>query len=210
MEGKIYSAIIGTMRDIGAIGKEQTNEYDKYKFRGIDDVYNALQPAMIKNGIFVVPSVVSMTQEDRVSKQGGNMLHTALEVKYTFFADDGSYVEAIVPGEAADRSDKSINKAMSAAFKYAVFQTFCVPTAEMRDADAESPEIGVQNSEPIKTQNDLNRPITDDQKITILRELDRTGHTVEVIEKAKKKPLSKFTRLDADSIIRQLADKPSV
>ena len=39
-----------------------------------------------------------------------------------------------------DRSDKSTNKAMSAAFKYACFQTFCIPTEEMRDADAESPQ----------------------------------------------------------------------
>lgn len=142
MEGKIYKQIIKTMEDVGAIGKKDKNEYDKYMFRGIDAVMNALHPAMVKNGIFVVPQVLDSHREERSGKNGTVMMYTILTVKYTFMADDGSSVEAVVIGEAMDRSDKSTNKAMSAAFKYACFQTFCIPTDEMKDADAESPEIG--------------------------------------------------------------------
>ena len=50
MEGKIYKQRIKTMEDVGAIGKKDKNEYDKYMFRGIDAVMNALHPAMVKNG----------------------------------------------------------------------------------------------------------------------------------------------------------------
>lgn len=212
---KIYGAIVATMRDIGAVGKDQVNSFDKYKFRGIDDVYNALSPAMVKNGIFVVPEVLNMEQEDRQSKQGGTQIHTILDMQYTFYAEDGSSVVAKVVGEAMDRSDKSVNKAMSAAFKYACFQTFCIPTEEMKDADAESPEAGqkmqrekvTRRVDQPKTEDDLNRPMTEEQKMTILKECERTGNVIETLEQAKHKEFKDFTRLDADSIIRQLATR---
>lgn len=55
MEAKIYSALCATMADISAIGKKRKNTKQGYVFRGIDDVYNSLQPALIKNRVFVVP-----------------------------------------------------------------------------------------------------------------------------------------------------------
>ena len=40
-----------------------------------------------------------------------------------------------------DSGDKATNKAMSAAFKYAAFQAFCIPTEGDNDADAHTPEV---------------------------------------------------------------------
>lgn len=142
MDGKIYKAISQVMKDVGIVGKNDTNDFDHYKFRGIDAVMNALNPAMIKNGIFVVPTVLESKREERQGKNGTLMMYSIITVKYTFYAEDGSFVESVVVGEAMDRSDKSTNKAMSAAFKYACFQTFCIPTEEMKDSEEESLEIG--------------------------------------------------------------------
>jgi hypothetical protein len=49
--------------------------------------------------------------------------------------DDGTshIVEAF--GEALDRGDKGTAKAMSAAYKSAMIQTFCIPVAVSEDAD---------------------------------------------------------------------------
>lgn len=140
-EGKIYAAISGVMKDVGAVAKTDVNAFDKYKFRGIDAVMNALYPAMVKNHVFVTPTVLEATREDRVSRgKQEPLIYSILKVKYTFYTDDGSSVDAIVVGEALDRSDKSTNKAMSAAYKYACFQTFCIPTEEFIDADKETIE----------------------------------------------------------------------
>jgi hypothetical protein len=141
------------MNDIGAVTKTDFNTYDKYKFRGIDAVMNALNPAMRKNGIFVVPTVLEHHQEERQSKKGDVLIYTTCKVKYTFYADDGSFLDAIVVGEAMDRSDKSTNKAMSAAFKYACFQTFCIPTEEMQDSEQDShvPKPKEEQPEPDRT-----------------------------------------------------------
>jgi hypothetical protein len=40
-----------------------------------------------------------------------------------------------------DSGDKASNKAMSAAYKYAAFQAFCIPTEGDNDADATTHEV---------------------------------------------------------------------
>ena len=139
---KIFEAISNVMKDVGVVGKNDKNDFDHYKYRGIDAVMNALNPAMVKHKVFVTPTVLESQREERVGKNGTNMVYSVLTVKYTFYTDDGSSVDCVVVGEAMDRSDKSTNKAMAAAFKYACFQTFCIPTEEMIDSETESLEIG--------------------------------------------------------------------
>ena len=52
-----------------------------------------------------------------------------------------------------DSGDKSFNKAMSAAYKYALFQVFCVPTEEMVDSEVDSPEPLQKAAQSQTTQN---------------------------------------------------------
>ena len=137
----IYEAISATMADVGAIGKDTKNTQQGFMFRGIDAVMNALQPAMLKNHIFVVPEVLEQTREERTTQKGATLIYSILRMKYTFFAEDGSSVSAVVIGEGMDSGDKASNKAMSIAFKYACFQVFCIPTEEMKDPDAECHEV---------------------------------------------------------------------
>lgn len=144
MEGGIYKAITGVMSDIGAVGKNSWNEQQRFKFRGIDAVMNALYPALTKNKVFVVPEVLEQTREERESSRGGRLIYSICKIKYTFYAEDGTSVSAVTIGEGMDSGDKATNKAMAIALKYAFFQVFCIPTEEMVDPDAESPEIASQ------------------------------------------------------------------
>lgn len=137
----ITKAINAVMADVGAIGKDSKNQTQGFMYRGVDAVMNALQPAMVKHGIFVMPEVLEQTREERQNAKGTTLLYSILRVKYTFFADDGSNVSAVVIGEGMDTGDKASNKAMSVAFKYACFQVFCIPTEEMKDPDAECHEV---------------------------------------------------------------------
>ena len=142
MPGKIFELIPKIMSEVGAIEKTRTNTQGSgYKFRGIDDVYGALQPLLHKHGVFFVPTVLESDREERQSKAGGTLIYTVLKVKYTFFADDGSTFESVVTGEAMDSGDKSSNKAMSAALKYVLLQVFCIPTEEEKDTEYHSPEV---------------------------------------------------------------------
>lgn len=136
----IYQSIADIMQEVPSIGKEKVNVQQKFKYRGIDDVMNAFQPILAKNRVFIVPQVLEQKREERTTKNGGNLLYSICKIKFTFFAEDGSSVEAITVGEGMDSADKSTNKAMAVAMKYAMFQVFCIPTEDMIDPDSETPE----------------------------------------------------------------------
>jgi hypothetical protein len=138
---KIYQAICDIMSEVGAIGKDKKNVQQNFMYRGIDDVMNALQPLLVKHRVFAVPEILSQQREERQTKTGGNLIYSICNIKYTFYADDGSSISATVIGEGMDSGDKATNKAMAIAMKYACFQVFCIPTEEMQDPDKESHEV---------------------------------------------------------------------
>ena len=141
-EKKIFQAIPAIMEEIGHIGKDKKNQQQGFMFRGIDQVMNTMKPLLAKHRVFIVPEILETKREERLTKSGGTLIYTMHKVDYHFFADDGSQVCATVVGEGMDSADKSSNKAMAVAFKYACFQVFCIPTEEMvkDDPDGYFPE----------------------------------------------------------------------
>lgn len=130
------------MGEVGAIAKGRTNKEQGYAFRGIDDLYAALQGPLSAAGVFFAPEIISVERGERLTKSGTLMSVTLLTVSFTFYADDGSTVKVTTVGEGADSGDKSANKAMSAALKYALLQLFCIPTQDPdEDTENASPEF---------------------------------------------------------------------
>lgn len=142
----IYQSITKIMEEVPSIGKTQKNKTQGFMYRGIDDVMNALQPLLAKNKVFIVPEILEQTREERTTSKGGNLIYSICKIKYKFYAEDGSSVEAITIGEGMDSGDKATNKAMAIAMKYALFQVFCIPTDEMKDPDSETPEQSTKKS----------------------------------------------------------------
>jgi len=139
MPEQIYEAIPRIMADMEAVGKNNYNQQQKFKFRGIDDVMNAMNPVLVKHHVFTVPEVLEQTREHRTTTSGGQLNYSLLKMRFSFFAPDGSHVDAITLGEGMDSGDKASNKAMAIAYKYALFQVFCIPTEDMDDPDASTP-----------------------------------------------------------------------
>jgi hypothetical protein len=140
----VYKAINAVQGDLvkHGIGKDSTNTYDGYKFRGIDAVYNALSPLLAKHGLCILPRMLSRTCEERASQKGGALFYVTVDAEFDFVcAEDGSKHTIKTFGEAMDRGDKATNKAMSAAYKYAAFQAFAIPTEGDNDADAQTHEV---------------------------------------------------------------------
>lgn len=134
----IYRQINEVMRSLEAIGKDRRNAAQGFQFRGIDDIYNELHQHLAKHGVFTVPTVLSERTEERTTKSGGALLYRILRISYRFFAVDGSSIEATVIGEGMDSGDKSANKAMAVAHKYALLQVFAIPTVDAKDPDEET------------------------------------------------------------------------
>ena len=141
---KVYAAINAVQSDLAKAGitKDRTNSQGSgYKFRGIDDVYNALANLLAAHRLCILPRVTDRNQEERQTKAGGNLFYTTIRMEFDLVsAVDGSKHTLATYGEAMDSSDKSTNKAMSAAYKYACLQAFCIPTEGDNDSDGSTPE----------------------------------------------------------------------
>ena len=148
---KVYEAINNVTAALAKTGisKDRRNSQGSgYMFRGIDDVYGALAPLLAAHGLCILPRVISRDVKEQTSKSGGLLFYTVLVVEFDFVAkEDGSKHTVCTIGEAMDSGDKSTNKAMSAAFKYACFLAFCIPTEGDNDADAST--HAVQSDESV-------------------------------------------------------------
>lgn len=193
----IYTTINEVMAEIGAIGKNSKNSTQGFMFRGIDAVMNALNPALLKHRLFIVPEILEQTREERTNSKGTTLIYSICKVKYTFYAEDGSSISAVVIGEGMDTGDKATNKAMSIAFKYACFQVFCIPTEEMADPDQESHEVAPK----AKAQRKATA-----KQIEILKGA-YTGENMEKLLKANEIEKIEDLPIDvASSIIKKLTD----
>lgn len=152
----IYKKMSAVMKEIGSVGKDQKNTAQGFKFRGIDQFVNALYPALTKHEVFMTPRCVSERNEIkevvRSSGKTGYDKNVTILMEYDFFAEDGSKVTVgPIPAEGIDSGDKATNKALSAALKYALIQTFSIPTEDMAEADLESPQIATPKAVTVKT-----------------------------------------------------------
>ena len=158
----IYESITAVQADVEFIGKDKTTQSgSKFNYRGVDQVLNTLHPLFSRHKVFAVPEVLEiLTREERTTNNGNKVLYEVLKIKYTFYAEDGTSVSAVVVGEAMDSGDKVSNKCMSVAYKYACFQILSIPTEDTcadPDDNAEtfkdrSPQPSAEQQKPSKAR----------------------------------------------------------
>lgn len=148
----VYVAIASVMGALSKVGvaKERKNTQQGYNFRGIDDMYNALAPLLSEAKLLILPRVLSREVVERSTKNGTALFYVVLDVEFDLVSGvDGSKHTVRVVGEAMDSADKATNKAMSAAYKYACMEVFCIPTEGDNDADATTHEVAPTVVTPI-------------------------------------------------------------
>lgn len=141
---KVYQAINAVQAALAAegISKSRKNEQQGYKFRGIDEVYNAISPLLAKHGLCILPRCTERLCVERTNAKGTALFYVTVRAEFDFVSsEDGSKHTVTTYGEAMDSGDKATNKAMSAAYKYAVMQGFSIPTEGDNDADAYTHEV---------------------------------------------------------------------
>lgn len=123
----IYQIISKISQEAGALAPEKNGGLN-FPFRGIDGTVAHLAPHLRSNGVVVIPSVL---EQDVTAREIGNnkvITQVSLTTKFTFYAPDGSSVEAITAGLAQDYSDRAAAQAQSVAFRVALLQVFALPT----------------------------------------------------------------------------------
>ena len=90
----VYQAINAVQKALTKTGiaKDRTAQQGaNFKFRGIDDVYNALAPLLAANGLCILPRMLSRKRDERQSTAGKALFYVTVEAEFDFVsAEDGS------------------------------------------------------------------------------------------------------------------------
>jgi hypothetical protein len=174
---KVYQAINAVQADLSKTGisKDRKNDQQGYKFRGIDDVFNALSPLLAAHKLCILPRVVSRDVVERTNAKGTALFYVTVGVEFDFVSsEDGTKHTVVTYGEAMDSGDKATNKAMSAAYKYACMQAFSIPTEGDNDADATTHEVQaraqVNRTLVMKCRSNIQEHIAQGREIGVMEE----------------------------------------
>ena len=202
MSKNVYQLIAAVAAEIATegISKNRKNQQQGYNFRGIDDVYNALAPVIAKHGLVILPRCLERQVTERPNKSGGVIFSVTVDAEFDFVSShDGSKHTVKTYGEAMDSADKATNKAMSAAYKYAAFQTFCIPTEGDNDADATSHDVRPKEKPAT---------LTEEEVANIQALAEEVGSEIKpILTYYKTDKLESIPRLEYQKIIRSLEKK---
>lgn len=132
---KIYRALVNIadgLRKEGIAKGKKCSGGGNFAYRGIDDVYAAVSPLLASNSVIIRPVTIERLED----AQAGKMRLVRINVQYeAISAEDGSSVTFAGIGEGCDTSDKAAGKALSYAYKTALFQLFAIPVTGQEDPD---------------------------------------------------------------------------
>lgn len=126
----IHTLMGRILADLGPVLKRERNLEQRYNFRGIDSVVNAVNAAFKTHRVYITSEIIEARfQATRTTGDKATREVTG-KIRYWFNAPDGSRVPTEVLTEALDQSDKGGPKGMSVALRIALLQTFLLPTDE--------------------------------------------------------------------------------
>ena len=139
----VHQAWASVMAEVRELGKDQRHDSPgaKFMFRGVDDVMNAVGPALRRHGVSVIPTKVELRHRDVTTSSGKPSREATVVVLYTIHGPAGDCMPGGSAGEAMDSGDKGTAKAMSVAYWTFLLQALCLPTHDM-DPDAEAHHRG--------------------------------------------------------------------
>ena len=142
---KVYQCISKVQAELARIGiakNQQCQQGASFKYRGIDEVYKTLAPLLSNAGLCILPRIIGRQCDERQSAKGNALFYVVVEAEFDLVsAEDGTRHTIRTFGEAMDSGDKATNKAMSIAYKNAIFMAFSVPTEGDNDPDAQAHEV---------------------------------------------------------------------
>ena len=148
----VHQALSKVMADVQAVRKDSKNQAQRFNFRGIDAVMNAVGPALRKHGVTILPEEVDVHRSNGTTSSGKQTAEVVVKVTYRVYGPAGDSIHGKVAAEAMDFGDKAIAKAMSVAYRTFLLQALTIPTDEP-DPDSESYERGVPSGTGVSQES---------------------------------------------------------
>lgn len=138
----VYEKILAVMSSVGYLNKDgfvETGKGKGYKALTDEKVLGAVRPALVAAGLVMLPVKMEQQRTDEQVKayDGSTKTNRITDVSVTYriinVEDPKDYVEVVSAGTGVDTQDKGIGKAMTYAKKYAILNSFLIPSGEDTD-----------------------------------------------------------------------------
>jgi len=143
----LMGRVLADVADVGKTEKAPAN-MGGYSFRGIEGILGALKPALAAHGVFCLPQVMERRDSERSVSGNKVQFVVDLRVQWTFHGPAGDTLTAECWGQGTDMGDKSIQKAMTSAFKSMLCQTFCIGDSGSDSERHEVPDTERRSTPP--------------------------------------------------------------
>jgi len=142
---EIAVAINDVMGQVGYVQK-QAGKNLNYTYAGEKALIEAIRPHMVANGLSLIPVHSNVLPLETYSvKDGKTMNLSRVSSTFMLLHTSGEWIMVGTPGEGSDMGDKSLNKAQTGAFKYALRELFTIETGDDPDDFA---SVGRDSGEP--------------------------------------------------------------
>lgn len=150
----IPQRLIEVMKQITSLGKDGQNQHQHYAYLSEERIVTELHGAFVKAGLTIRPMAMEVLSDTNHTVQSGAVWNRIrLAVTYEIADPDGDKALVQTIGEGLDNGDKATNKAMTAAFKYALRQTCMISTGD--DPDKESPTVPAKAPQAPRPNNEV-------------------------------------------------------
>ena len=122
-----------------------------FDYASIASIIIRAREAMIEEKVIMIPLKLN-----QVVQKGNDVI---IDMVYRFYDaepnEDGKcdYMDVNIPGEGADKEGWAVYKALSGAYKYAITQTFAIPTIDDAEKDKYTTNNEESNNNDTVTEN---------------------------------------------------------
>lgn len=127
----LNEALNAVMAEVREVRKTERNLAQKFTFRGIDNVVNAVAGPLRKHKVRLKVDNLEHTITGKQNAKGNPVTFVTVKNKYTWVGPDGQTEENTVVAEAMDVSDKATAKANSVALRTFLLQALMLPTDDV-------------------------------------------------------------------------------
>lgn len=138
----VYEKILAVMSAVNYLNKDgfvETGKGKGYKALTDEKVLAAVRPALVAAGLVILPVKMEQQRTDEQVKayDGSTKTNRITDVSVTYriinVSNPDDFVEVVSSGTGVDTQDKGIGKAMTYAKKYAILNSFLIPSGDDTD-----------------------------------------------------------------------------
>ena len=198
---ELAEAVNNLMGQVGYVQKQGASGL-RYTFAGERALIAAIRPHMVKYGLFIAPvEVLSIENSSYTTKNGAVMMRAIAVIRFELVHTSGQSMSVTTIGEGADSGDKATNKAMTAAYKYAMRQLFCIETGDDPDEFESVESVEPISAASLKKLNTIGASFYGDEWN------DKRHEIVTAVTKGRTESSTELTSAEADIIINGINKK---